>query len=98
MKKDMIITVVLLNGAELIAKYIEEDFNTITVYKPRMVQAGPQGIGLANGICMTAKEPNGNFQLPKHGVLFMAETVDEIANGWSAQTSGLSLPTKGLIS
>ena len=98
MKKDTIITVVLLNGAELIAKYVEEDFNTITVYKPRMVQAGPQGIGLLNGICMTAKEPNGNFQLPKHGVLFMADTVDELAVGWTKQTTGLDLPNKSIIS
>jgi len=99
MKKDTIVTVVLLNGAELIGRYIGEDFNSITIYKPRMVQASAQGVGLVNGVCMTGKEPDGDFQLPKTGVLFMVETVNELANGWTKQTTGLDLPPQtGIIS
>jgi hypothetical protein len=99
MKKDTIVTLVMNNGAEIIARYIEEDFNTITVYKPRMVQASQQGVALVNGITMTGIEPKGNFQFPKSSVMFMIETVDELANGWRKQTSGLDLPPQtGIIS
>lgn len=99
MNKDTIVTVVLLNGAELIGKFVEEDFNTIKINKPRMVQASPQGVGLVNGVCMTGKEPTGDFQLSKTGVLFMVETVEEMKSGYLKQTTGLDLPTKqGIIS
>jgi hypothetical protein len=96
--KNTIITLVMNNGAEIIGKYISDDFNSITIYKPRMVQASQQGVGLVNGISMTGKEPDGNFDFPKTGVMFMIETVEELAAGWTQQTSGIAVPTKsGLI-
>ena len=86
------------NGAEIIGKFIADDFNSITIYKPRMVQASQQGVGLVNGISMTGKEPDGNFDFPKTGVMFMIETVEELAAGWTQQTSGIAVPKKsGLI-
>ena len=86
------------NGAEIIGKFIADDFNSITIYKPRMVQASQQGVGLVNGISMTGKEPDGNFDFPKTGVMFMIETVEELAAGWTQQTSGIAVPPKsGLI-
>ena len=99
MNKDTIVTVVLFNGAELIGKFVEEDFNTIKINKPRMVQANQQGIGLVNGVCMTGKEPTGDFQISKNSVMFMVETVDELQAGYMKQTTGLDLPKKqGIIS
>jgi len=98
MKEGTIVTMLFANGMEIVGKYIFEDMVNYTIYKPRLVQATQQGIGLINGVCATAKEPKGNMQFPKQNILFIAETAEEIANGWSAQTSGLSLPTKGLIS
>lgn len=98
MKEGTIVTIVFANGMEVVGKYIFEDMVNYTIYKPRLVQATQQGIGLVNGVCMTAKEPKGNMQFPKQNILFIAETAEEIANGWTSQTSGLSLPTKGLIS
>jgi len=98
MKENTIITLVMNNGAEIIGKYISDDFNSITIYKPRMVQASQQGVGLVNGITMTGIEPNGDFQFPKSSVMFMIETVEELAAGWTQQTSGIAVPTKsGLI-
>ena len=86
------------NGAEIIGKFIADDFNSITIYKPRMVQASQQGVGLVNGITMTGIEPDSNFQFPKTGVMFMIETVEELAAGWTQQTSGIAVPPKsGLI-
>ena len=96
MKKDTIVTVVLLNGAELIGRYIGEDFNSITIYKPRMVQASAQGVGLVNGVCMTGEEPKGDVAFNRSGVIFVIKTVEEMAKGYQQQVSGLVLPTQGL--
>jgi len=98
MKKDTIVTIALNNGVEIIGKFIADDFNSITIYKPRMVQASQQGVGLLNGITITGIEPKGDFQFPKSSVMFMIETVEELAAGWTQQTSGIAVPTKsGLI-
>ena len=83
------------NGAEIIGKYITDDFNNIIIYKPRMVQATTQGVGLVNGISMTGKEPDGNFTFPKTSVMYMIETMKELADGWTSQTSGIAIPTGG---
>lgn len=86
------------NGAEIIGKFIADDFNSITIYKPRMVQVNQQGVGLVNGVCMTGKEPEGDFDFNKTGIMFMIETVEELAAGWTQQTSGIAVPKKsGLI-
>jgi hypothetical protein len=99
MKENTIVTLVMSNNAaEIIGKFIAEDFNSITLYKPRLVQATAQGVGLLNGITMTGIEPKGDFQFPKSSVMFMIETVEELAAGWTQQTSGIAVPTKsGLI-
>jgi hypothetical protein len=96
MKDGTIVTLVFTNGMEVVGKYIIDDMVNYTIYKPRLVQVTQQGVGLVNGICMTGKEPKSNVQFAKNGVLFMVETSDEIANGWTQQTSGLTLPQKGL--
>tara|TARA_B100000900_G_scaffold80669_1_gene64985 strand:+ start:2568 stop:2861 length:294 start_codon:yes stop_codon:yes gene_type:complete len=95
--KNKIVTLVMSNGAEIIGKYIADDFNSIIIYKPRMVQATQQGVGLVNGISMTGKEPDGNFTFPRTSVMYMIETMKELADGWTTQTSGIAIPTGGLV-
>ena len=95
--KNKIVTLVMSNGAEIIGKFIADDFNSITIYKPRMVQATQQGVGLVNGISMTGKEPDGNFTFPRTSVMYMIETMKELADGWTTQTSGIAIPTGGLV-
>lgn len=97
MKENEIVTIVMNNGMEIIGKFVAEDFTTITLYRPRMVQANQSGVGLVNGICMTGAEPNGNFVFNKTGVMFMIETVKELAAGWTSQTSGIAVPQQGGI-
>ena len=58
-----------------------------------MVQATAQGVGLVNGISMTGKEPDGNFTFPKTSVMYMIETMKELADGWTSQTSGIVYTT-----
>jgi len=93
----MIKTLVMINGAEIIGRFVKADENSIIVYKPRLVQATQQGVGLVNGICMTGKEVEGEFSFPKHSVAFMVDTIKELADGWTTQTSGIEVPKKGII-
>ena len=97
MEKNKVVTLVMSNGAEVLGKFIEEDFSMITLYKPRMLQATQQGVGLVSGICMSGIEPDGNFQFAKTSVMFMIETSKELADGWTSQTSGIAIPTSGLV-
>ena len=97
MKENTVVTLVMSNGAEILGKFIEEDFSMITLYKPRMLQATQQGVGLVSGICMSGIEPDGKFQFAKTSVMFMIETSKELADGWTSQTSGIAIPKGGLI-
>ena len=97
MEKNTVVTLVMNNGAEILGKFIEEDFPGITIYKPRMLQATQQGVGLVSGICMSGVEPNGEFQFSKTSIMFMIETSKELADGWTSQTSGIAIPTGGLV-
>ena len=97
MKEGTIVTLVMNNGAEIIGRFVAEDFTTITLYKPRMIQASQQGVGLLNGICMTGTEPNADFVFNKTGVMFIIETMKELAAGWTQQTSGIAVPQQGGI-
>ena len=87
----------MINGAEIIGRFVKADENSIIVYKPRLVQATQQGVGLVNGICMTGKEVDGEFSFPKHSVAYMVDTIKELADGWTTQTSGIEVPKKGII-
>lgn len=87
----------MINGAEIIGRLVKTDEHSITVFKPRLVQATQQGVGLVNGICMTGKEVDGDFDFPKHSVAYMVDTMKELADGWTTQTSGIEVPKKGII-
>ena len=96
MNKDEIVTLVLINGAEVIGKWVESDSDKYIINRPRMVQASQQGVGLVNGVCMTGEEPKGDVAFNRSGVIFVIKTVEEMAKGYQQQVSGLVLPTQGL--
>ena len=98
MEKGTVVTLVLNNGAEIVGKFVEETFSSIVINRPKIVQVTQQGVGLVNGISMTGIEPKGNFDFAKTSVLYYIETSEEVANGWTSQTSGIALPQKGLVS
>ena len=98
MKKDDVVTVVLINGAEVIGRFVEEKDNTLVINKPRMVQVTQEGMAMVPGICMTGEEPKGDFQFNRSGVLFVINTVEQLATQYSSMTSSIIIPkTKGLL-
>ena len=98
MTKDDVVTVVLINGAEIIGKFVEDRDQTIVINKPRMVQVTQEGMAMVPGICMTGEEPAGNFQFNKSGVLFVIKTVEQLATQYQSMTSSIIIPkSKGLL-
>jgi hypothetical protein len=98
MEKNKIVTIIMHNGAEIIGRFTKEDMMTITLYRPRLLQATQNGIGLVDGVSMSGVSPDGDFDFNKSSVMYMVETAKELAAGWTQQTSGIAVPTKsGLI-
>ena len=98
MKKDDIVTVVFVNGAEVIGKFVEQLDQVIVINKPRMVQITQEGMAMVPGICMTGEEPKGDFQFNKNNVLFVIKTISQFANQYSEMTSSIIIPAqKGLL-
>jgi hypothetical protein len=98
MKKDDIVTLVLINGAEIIGKFVQETDQTIVLNKPRMVQVAEEGLAMIPGLCMTGEEPKGDFQFNKGGTLFVIKTVSQLANQYEQMTSSILMPkTQGII-
>jgi len=92
-KQGDIATIVLVNGAEIVGKFVGESPEFITLERPRMLQVGQQGVGLVNGVCMSGVEPDNDIMFNKSGVLFLIKTVDDISKGYRQQVSGLVLPS-----
>lgn len=98
MTKDDIVTIVLINGAEIIGKFVQETDQHVIIHKPRMVQVTQEGMGMVPGVCMTGEVPNSNFHFNKHGVLFVIKTVEQLAAQYQSMTSNIIVPqSKGLI-
>ncbi len=93
MNKGTIVTLVMSNGAEILGKYVDEVGTTITLNRPRMLQANQQGVGLVNGICMSGVEPDGDFNFSRNSIMFMIQTAPELSAGYMKQTTGIEIPT-----
>ena len=93
-----IVTLVLLNGAEVVGRLVEEGADTTTLYKPRLVAPQQTCIAFVDGISMTGIEIKGDYVFPNRSILFMLETQDQFANAWQHATSGIQVATGGLVS
>ena len=85
----------LINGDEIIGKYVKEDMASITISKPVMLAMTPKGPGLAP-IMMTVN-PDQDFTINKQAVILQGETVKEIADQYTFQTTGIQPVSAGSI-
>jgi len=98
MNKDTVVTLVLLNGAELVGRFVSQDDDNITVNKPRLIAPQERGLAFVPGITMTGVEPSGDFDFPRHSVLYMVATKKIVADSWQSAVSGVEMPKQaGLI-
>jgi riboflavin synthase alpha subunit len=96
-KENDIVTLVLTNGAEVIGRYQSEDMMSYTIERPRLVQVNEKGVALVDGVCMTGDKVDGTLQFNKTCVSFILPTMQQIAEGWQTQTSGIQVPQKSVI-
>lgn len=78
----------LASGEEIVAKVIQDNSNGyLTVSKPVMVAATPQGLQLMPAIFTS--NPDRSVQLNKASVVFYGETHIDIANSYVESTTGI---------
>jgi len=83
------ITIKTNAGEELVARFVEEDANTITVEKPMAIMATQQGIGL--GPFTFTINPDAKVKINKNGCLVIHKTDGEMAKQYVSSTTGIQM-------
>jgi len=90
-----IVSLKLLNGEEVIGKYIKEDMTSYTLNKPLMLAMSKQGPAMMP--LMMTVNPEQDFIINKTAVLLYGETAKEIADQYVYQTTGIQPVSAGSI-
>jgi len=88
-KQNDTITLKTTGGEEIVARFVEEDSNTITVQKPMAIMATGQGIGL--GPFAFTISPDSKVKLNKSTLLFVHKTDSEMASQYVQSTTGIQM-------
>jgi len=83
------VTIKTAAGEEIVARFVEEDSNTITVQKPMAIMATQQGIGL--GPFAFTISPDSKVKLNKSTLLFVHKTDAEMASQYVQSTTGIQM-------
>ncbi len=87
-KKNDIISVVTAAG-EFVGKYNDESTSRLTIDDPRMVIQTQEGMGFARGVCVTGHENPSVMSFYTGGIVFTAESNEEIVKAYRQAVSGL---------
>jgi hypothetical protein len=90
-----IISFKLINGDEIIGKYVKEDMMSYSVNRPVMLAMTKGGPAMAP-IMMTVN-PDNDYTINKSAVMFNGVTVKEIAEQYIFQTTGIQPVSAGSI-
>ena len=82
-----IITLKLVTGEEVVARYISDSADEFTIYKPLTLMPSREGMALAQSI-MSAKLDR-NISVNKNTVIMHTYSRDEMVSAWVEATSGL---------
>ena len=88
-KQNDTITLKTTGGEEIVARFVEEDTNTITIYKPMAIMATGQGIGL--GPFAFTINPDSKIKVNKHSLVFAHKTDGEMAKQYVSSTTGIQV-------
>ena len=88
--KGDVVSFKLNNGEEVITRIDEENIDHYTLNKPMVLIPGPNNsLGLAP--MMFSIEPKDLVRLNKQSIAMHAKTVQEIANQYLQQTTGIAI-------
>lgn len=93
--KDDIVSFKIVNGDEIVAKFIEETDTEFVVNKPATVMPSQQGIGLMQSLFTGGLDKN--IKLQKTHVMIHSETVKEIKDHYIKTTTGIEPVSAGSI-
>jgi hypothetical protein len=79
----------LTSGEEVVARLEKESADTITIYKPLMVAATQQGLGLAPFMFTT--NPEAKFTINLNNVYCVVKTEEDMAKQYIQSTSGIAV-------
>jgi hypothetical protein len=83
------VSIKLSSGEEMVARLENEGPEKITVHKPLMLTATPEGMGLAPYMFTVAQD--SKFNLNISNVICIAKTEKNMANKYVESTTGLAL-------
>jgi len=89
-KKGDIISIKLVTGEELIARYESETETDITIDKPMTLQVGTQGVGISQ--FMLTMDMDSKVTISKHNCLVIAPTRKEMSDEYVNGTTGIAMP------
>ena len=83
------VTIKTISGEEVIARFVEEDKDTITVVKPMALVMAQQGPGL--GPYTFTVNPDSKLKINKAGILFVTKSDPEMGKQYIESTTGIAL-------
>lgn len=95
MEQGKIYTFKLNSGEEVIAKYIEQEDNYITVQAPVSIMAGPKGVQLMPTLFTV--DPDGQVTLNINSVSIYADTDESVQGKYIEATTGIQVPDKKIL-
>ena len=86
--KGDVVSVKLIGGEEVIARFESEDDKELVISKPMSVVPGPQGLGMMPWMFLGDKDL---FTLKKQHIFTMIPSKKDAANQYMQGTTGISL-------
>ena len=83
------VSIKLMSGEEIVARFIEHDNDYITVQRPMAIVNLPSGVGL--GPFMFTVPQHGEFKIVKNNIVTWAKTEVNMAKKYGEGTTGLKL-------
>ena len=92
-KKNDVVALKLVSGDEVLAQWVEEDDNTITLRKPLALAMGPEGVGLIPMMVSLDISATPNVTINKDKVVMIISPNKVLADSYVQATTGISLAT-----
>ena len=83
-----VISLKLINGDELIARFESETSDDVTIVKPLAITIGPQGLGMMPWMFLGERD---NITLKKSHVFAMAMSKKDASDQYMQGTTGIAL-------
>lgn len=93
--KEDIVSFKIVNGDEIVAKFIRETDSEFVISKPATVMPSQQGIGLVQSLFTS--ELDKNIKLQKSHVMLHSKTIQEIQDHYIKTTTGIEPVSAGRI-